>query len=44
MNLGIFGATGRLGRIIGAETLKHPDIRITAALGRSSIGEDYGSF
>ncbi len=42
MNIGIFGATGRLGREIGAEILLRKDMKLTAVLGRSSLGVDYG--
>ncbi len=42
MDIGIFGATGRLGKEIGAEILRRQDMKLTAAIGRSSIGVDYG--
>ncbi|MBX9744299.1 MAG: 4-hydroxy-tetrahydrodipicolinate reductase [Chlamydiales bacterium] len=44
MRLGIFGATGRLGKAIGSAALEDPFFTITAALARSSLGVDYGVF
>lgn len=44
MRLGIFGATGRLGKAIGSAALEDPFFTITAALGRASLGTDYGTF
>ena len=44
MDIGIFGATGRFGRAIANLALKSGHFQITAAIGRSHLDEDYGTF
>ncbi|MBS0625087.1 MAG: 4-hydroxy-tetrahydrodipicolinate reductase [Verrucomicrobia bacterium] len=43
IKIGIFGATGRLGRAIALAALQNPTFQIGSALGRSHLGEDLGT-
>lgn len=44
IEIGIFGATGRFGQAIAIAALESPGFLIRAAISRSRLGEDYGTF